>query len=61
MATYYISDLHLGHSNIIRLNNRPFKNVEEMDEILINNWNSVVKETDTVYIGGIARRNYKPN
>ena len=49
---YYIADMHLGHANILRLSNRPFKNVEEMDKNLIENWNNVVKETDDVYIVG---------
>ena len=52
MKNFYISDLHLGHYNIIRLCHRPFASVEEMDETIINNWNSVVTDTDNVYIGG---------
>ena len=49
---YYISDLHFGHENIIRLCNRPFSSVREMDKALIDNWNSVVKPNDEVYILG---------
>ena len=49
---YFIADMHLGHDNIIRLCGRPFKYVEDMDAAIINNWNSRVKDEDTVYILG---------
>lgn len=49
---FYIADLHLGHSNIIRLSKRPFNNVAEMDNALIDNWNKVVSDEDDVYIVG---------
>lgn len=48
----YTSDLHLFHENIIKLCNRPFKNIEEMHETIKNNWNNKVKVDDTVIIGG---------
>ena len=49
---YFTSDLHLGHSNIISLCNRPFVNIEEMDKVLIEKWNRKVKKNDTVYVMG---------
>lgn len=49
---YYISDLHFDHKNIIKFDNRPFSDVEEMNQALINNWNSVIQNNDTVYILG---------
>jgi len=30
--TFFTSDQHLGHRNIIRLCSRPFSSIEEMDE-----------------------------
>ena len=49
---YYTSDLHLCHENIIRLCNRPYKTIEEMNEDLINRWNKKVKPNDVVYVLG---------
>ena len=49
---YFTSDLHLGHKNIIKYTDRPFSNVETMNKILIDNYNDVVKQDDTVYILG---------
>ena len=49
---YYISDLHIGHENILRFDNRPFADVNEMNNKLIENWNARVRSDDTVYILG---------
>ena len=48
----YISDLHLGHANVLKFDQRPFLTLNEMHETIINNWNSVVDKTDDVYILG---------
>ena len=49
---FYTSDLHFGHKNIIKYENRPFNSVEEMDEELIRRWNNKVGKNDEVYILG---------
>lgn len=48
---FFTSDTHFNHSKIILPTycNRPFSNVEHMNETLINNWNWVVDERDIVY------------
>lgn len=52
MANFYISDLHIGHENILQFDNRPFADVNEMNNKLIENWNARVRSDDTVYILG---------
>lgn len=49
---WFTADDHINHTNIIKHTNRPFASIEEMDNVLINNWNSVVAPNDTVYVLG---------
>jgi calcineurin-like phosphoesterase family protein len=53
--TFVISDTHFGHVGVTQFLRddgsklRPWDNVEEMDEALVSNWNSVVRPKDKVY------------
>ena len=49
---FFIADTHFGGENIRRYENRPFETAAEMDGKLIENWNRVVGEADTVYVLG---------
>lgn len=49
MKNFFTSDHHFFHANIIPYNNRPFSSMEEMNNKLIQNWNSVISVEDTVY------------
>lgn len=46
---FFTSDSHYDHKNIIKYCKRPFSSVEEMNQGLIDNWNSVVGKDDTVF------------
>jgi calcineurin-like phosphoesterase family protein len=52
VKTWFTSDLHLGHRNIIQYCGRPFLDAEEMNAVLILRWNEVVGEDDRVYVVG---------
>ena len=46
---YFIADTHFYHENIIKYCNRPLKNSKQMNEYIVNKWNSVVTKDDIVY------------
>jgi calcineurin-like phosphoesterase family protein len=59
MANLYLTaDFHLGHANVIRYENRPFKTIDEMDNEIIHRANERVKEDDTcIHVGDFCFRN----
>ena len=51
---FVTSDLHFFHEGALRwaAAERPFANVEEMNEALVDNWNRVITKRDTVWVLG---------
>lgn len=49
---FYIADCHFGHKNILLFDNRPFGDLEQMEEVMVMLWNATVRKGDTVYILG---------
>ena len=55
MTIFFTSDTHFGHKRIIELCNRPFRDVDHMNEMLIKNWNETVSPDDVVFhLGDVA-------
>ena len=53
MTTWYTSDWHLGHKNILHFGSgRPFASIEEHDTELVRRHNAVVAPSDTVVVLG---------
>ena len=51
MKEFFVSDLHIGHANIIIFDNRPWT-LEEQNDKIREIWNSRVKEDDHVWLLG---------
>lgn len=49
---FFTADTHFGHENILKLCNRPFETIEDMNRQMIANWNARITGNDTVYIIG---------
>lgn len=49
---YFTSDQHFGHKAIIKYCNRPFSSVGEMDSVMIERWNWIVRPEDVIYFLG---------
>lgn len=60
MAIYFTSDLHIYHANVIKYCARPFTSVEQMNEMLVKNWNDTVGPDDTVYCLGDFAMAFRP-
>lgn len=55
MKTFFTSDTHFDHANIIKYCNRPFKNIKIMNDALVRNWNSRIGKHDLViFLGDFA-------
>jgi calcineurin-like phosphoesterase family protein len=61
MNTFLVSDTHFGHKGVTQFLKddgsklRPWDNIEEMDEALVANWNSVVRPKDRVlHLGDVV-------
>lgn len=52
MTTWFTADQHFGHRNIIDYCDRPFASVDMMDRAIVDGWNEVVGDDDTVWVLG---------
>lgn len=62
MTTWFTSDWHIGHKNILRFCDRPFKDLEAMQETLVRNFNEVVADDDeTFFLGDVVMGGWRQN
>ncbi|WP_314576015.1 metallophosphoesterase [Enterococcus gilvus] len=49
---FFIADTHFCHEKILRLADRPFENLTEMEDTIVKNWNDKVTNSDEIFIIG---------
>lgn len=52
METFFTSDLHFNHEDILKYTNRNFQNINDMNDFIVEKWNSIVQKGDRVFILG---------
>lgn len=56
MAIFFTSDTHFGDHRTLNIHKRPFASVEEMNRVLVGNWNEIVGPDDEVWhLGDFSR------
>ena len=62
-SIFFTSDTHFGHANMCKFLDysgnrvRPFDSCEECDELMVQNWNEMVKPIDKIYfLGDLAMK-----
>lgn len=62
VRTFITADMHFNHSNIIRYCQRPYVDVADMNNCLVDTWNKTVSKEDTVYhVGDFCFRRWHDN
>lgn len=51
-AIYFTSDWHVGHYNVLKFDERPFKDLDHMHRVLVNNYNACVPKDGICYFLG---------
>ena len=46
---FFVSDLHIGHANIIKHDKQSYRDFYERDAAIIENWNKIVSPNDDVF------------
>lgn len=46
---FFTSDTHFSQERTLNMTRRPFKNIKEMNKLIIKNWNKIVEDEDIIF------------